>query len=403
MKMDAVGVVNSSSTSAAGDDVITTPFVVISQWTTQQSGNHSTSSELNDPADPEEASAHFEFALYHVTIPILFGLISCCGVTGNALVIYVIVSRRRMRTVINILLLNLALADLCFALVIPPSTAYVLATDQWLLGDVTCRMMHYLVNVTAYVTVYTLVLISINRYMTIVHSLSTVRFRTRPVTVGLIVGVWVLMGMLNVPVLTIYGSKRLDSGTYDCDLHDFESGRRLFSTFFVFAYLYPLLVIAVFSARILLSISSHPAAAPEMRRRCLRSHRRKRQISRMLIVVVVVFALLWLPVHVHLLVAFWGSLPTNELYQAVTILWYCLAYVNSCVNPLIYNRTSKDFRSAFRETLPRCLCSALPGNSDHRRPTATPQLTRTQLNVAATLPVYPRCNTLRKPVEKFHF
>lgn len=387
-----------NSSWAVDDDDGTTSTVA--QWT-QSSANLSTSSEVNDP-EPEEVSTYFSFVLYQVTIPILFGLISCCGVTGNALVIYVIVSRRRMRTVINILLLNLALADLCFALVIPPSTAYVLATDQWLLGDAICRLMHYLVNVTAYVTVYTLVLISINRYMTIVHSTSTARFRTRPVTVGLIVGVWAMMGLLNAPVLTIYGSKRLDNGAYDCDLHDLDSGRPLFSTFFVFAYLYPLIVIAVFSTRILLSISSHPVAAPEMRRRCLRSHRRKRQISRMLIVVVVVFALLWLPVHVHLLVAFWGSLPTNELYQAVTILWYCLAYGNSCVNPLIYNRTSKDFRLAFRETLPRCLCAL---TSDQRRPTDTPraQLTRTQLNVAATLPVYPRFNTLRKPVEKFHF
>lgn len=396
MELDLVGMVNSSW---AGDDDDGTTSTV-AQWT-QSSANLSTSSEVNDP-EPEEISTYFSFVLYHVTIPILFGLISCCGVTGNALVIYVIVSRRRMRTVINILLLNLALADLCFALVIPPSTAYVLATDQWLLGDAICRLMHYLVNVTAYVTVYTLVLISINRYMTIVHSTSTARFRTRPVTVGLIVGVWVMTGLLNVPVLTIYGSKRLDNGAYDCDLHDLDSGRPLFSTFFVFAYLYPLIVIAVFSTRILLSISSHPVAAPEMRRRCLRSHRRKRQISRMLIVVVVVFALLWLPVHVHLLVAFWGSLPTNELYQAVTILWYCLAYGNSCVNPLIYNRTSKDFRLAFRETLPRCLCAL---SSNQRQPTDTPraQLTRTQLNVAATLPVYPRFNTLRKPVEKFHF
>lgn len=388
-----------ANSSSIGNDRIA---CTVAQWT-QLSANFSTSSEVIKDPDPEEVTTYFSYALYHVTIPILFGLVSCCGVTGNMLVIYVIVSRRRMRTVINILLLNLALADLCFALVIPPSTAYVLATDQWLLGDAACRLMHYLVNVTAYVTVYTLVLISVNRYMTIVHSTSTVRFRTRPVTVGLIVGVWVMMGLLNAPVLTIYGSKRLDSGAYDCDLHDFDSGRLLFSTFFVFAYLYPLVVIAIFSTRILVSISSHPLAAPEMRHRCLRSHRRKRQISRMLIVVVVVFALLWLPVHVHLLVAFWGSLPTNELYQAVTILWYCLAYVNSCVNPLIYNRTSKDFRLAFRETLPRCLCAFM---SSQRRPTdvTRAQLTRAQRNAAAaTLPVYPRFNTLRKPVEKFHF
>jgi len=108
-------------------------------------------------------------------VPTLFGLISLVGIIGNALVIYVIVTRARMRTNTNLLLLNVAVGDLVFVVVVPPLTAYQFATSNWPFGDVACRLNHYVVNVIAYVTVYTLVLVAVLRYMTIVRDAETVR------------------------------------------------------------------------------------------------------------------------------------------------------------------------------------------------------------------------------------
>ena len=73
---------------------------------------------------------YFTYLLYEVTVPILYGIVTVLGVTGNGLVIYVIVSKERMRTVTNFLLLNLAVADLSFVVVIPPCTAYVFAANR---------------------------------------------------------------------------------------------------------------------------------------------------------------------------------------------------------------------------------------------------------------------------------
>jgi len=66
--------------------------------------------------------------------------------------------------------------------------------------------------------------------------------------------------------------------------------------------------------------------------------------------VVVVFALLWLPIHLFLLlVSIYGPpAQATNLFDAVYVFCTGLAYFNSCVNPIIYNRTSKDFRDAFR-------------------------------------------------------
>lgn len=74
----------------------------------------------------------------------------------------------------------------------------------------------------------------------------------------------------------------------------------------------------------------------------------------MLVLVVVVFALLWLPIHIHLLhLYFGGDMPEDEIYSRISWLWNGLAYFNSCVNPIIYNYTSKEFRDAFRDVA-RC-------------------------------------------------
>jgi len=119
---------------------------------------------------------YFEYLLNGIIVPTLFGLISFIGVLGNVLVIYVIANQARMRTITNLLLLNVAVGDLVFVIIVPPLTAYQFATASWPFGDFACRSMHYVVNIIAYVTVYTLVLVAILRYMTIVRDNETTRF-----------------------------------------------------------------------------------------------------------------------------------------------------------------------------------------------------------------------------------
>ena len=122
---------------------------------------------------------YLEYILHGIIVPTLFNLISFIGILGNSLVIYVIVTRASLRTNTNILLLNVAIGDLVFVVFVPPVTSYVFATARWPFGDFACRMMHYVCNVISYVTVYTLVLVAVLRYMTIVRDNETIRFVTQ--------------------------------------------------------------------------------------------------------------------------------------------------------------------------------------------------------------------------------
>jgi len=115
-------------------------------------------------------------------------------------------------------------------------------------------------------------------------------------------------------------------------------------------------VIAIFSLFILLHLArveksaSRTLGAGKQKRH---GKDKKRHAGRMLVLVVVLFALLWLPVHIHLLDYYFDELPSGRAYMAATVLFSCLAYFNSCVNPIIYNHASKEFRDAFLEVA-RC-------------------------------------------------
>jgi allatostatin receptor len=269
----------------------------------------------------------------------------------------------KMQTLTNLLLLNLAVADLLFVLICPPFTAYEFAMLSWpfagLLGKVLCKMMHYLLNVTAYVTIYTLVLIAALRYMTIVHSVATVRYRTKCVLGSLIIALWVVMMAANSPILWSYEVHINTYGWPDCENYRVDSGQRLYATFFVFAYLLPLTIIALLSIRIYVHINqlssievpSHPG--------------HKQHANKLLITVVVTFAILWFPIHIHLLMAYFGEVPTTDFYLVLGVIFYFLAYSNSWVNPIIYNFTCKDFRKSFKDAL-SCICRRETGCILHK-------------------------------------
>ena len=81
-----------------------------------------------------------------------FGVIVVVGLLGNVLVVGVTLSRHKMWTTVNLLLLNLAVTDVIFVLVCVPFMAYHYAADNWLIGDAVCKLSQFFLYVTVHVT-----------------------------------------------------------------------------------------------------------------------------------------------------------------------------------------------------------------------------------------------------------
>lgn len=86
------------------------------------------------------------------------------------------------------------------------------------------------------------------------------------------------------------------------------------------------------------------------------SLKRFRRVIKMLIVIVLVFAICWTPHLTFLLLQGFGVIPVQldgPLKFAKTA-FILMAYMNSALNPVIYGFMSKSFRTSFRKTVCNC-------------------------------------------------
>lgn len=138
-------------------------------------------------------------------VPVFFGLIGITGLLGNGLVVLVVLSNPQMRSTTNVLIINLAIADLLFVIFCVPFTAtdYVLAT--WPFGDVWCKLVQYFIVVTAHASIYTLVLMSLDRFLAVVYPIASRSLRTERNTIWAISVLWMLILTTAIPVIFTHG------------------------------------------------------------------------------------------------------------------------------------------------------------------------------------------------------
>uniref|UniRef100_A0A2H1WWF1 SFRICE_037505 n=1 Tax=Spodoptera frugiperda TaxID=7108 RepID=A0A2H1WWF1_SPOFR len=100
------------------------------------------------------------------------------------------------------------------------------------------------------------------------------------------------------------------------------------------------------------------------------------QVVKMMIVVVVIFAVCWLPFHVYFLVtSYYPDVVNYPHIQEIYLGIYWLAMSNSMYNPIIYCWMNSKFRRGFKQFF--WCCGAFGGvGLDRRRGFGTERLDR---------------------------
>ena len=95
---------------------------------------------LNRSFLPEGDHPYIPVYIY-VFVSVINGFIFLFGLSGNCLVVVVIMKSRSMRTPINFFLLSLSIADILVLLFCQPAALMEFyAKDRWLIGEVMCKL-----------------------------------------------------------------------------------------------------------------------------------------------------------------------------------------------------------------------------------------------------------------------
>merc|ERR1712223_54083 len=124
-----------------------------------------TATMTSNPNDTLQQDMEMIQNVVSIVVPVFFSIVCLIGFFGNNLVILVVTFNKQMRNTTNLLILNLAVADVLFIVCCVPFTATSYALPHnWPFGDVWCRVVQYLTYFTALVSIYTLVLMSLDRF-----------------------------------------------------------------------------------------------------------------------------------------------------------------------------------------------------------------------------------------------
>ncbi|KAL7727387.1 hypothetical protein ACLKA6_003045 [Drosophila palustris] len=315
----------------------------------------------NVPAEEDAEQMLPQIPSYIRTTAMFFCIIiMLLGVVGNVMVPIVIVKTKDMRNSTNIFLTNLSIADLLVLLVCTPTVLVEVNTrpETWVLGHEMCKAVPFVELTVAHASVLTILAISFERYYAICEPLKAGYVCTKARAILICVLAWGIAALFTSPILWVAEYKLVEyidgSSVPVCLTQAIGVSTVGFflmtiSVFFVLPFLMLVVLYGIIARNLISNQGPMLRARPTKPELSLKA---RKQVVLMLGAVVLSFFVCLLPFRVLTL---WIILSTEQtlhdigLARYYSLLYFCriMLYLNSAMNPILYNLMSTKFRKGF--------------------------------------------------------
>lgn len=276
-------------------------------------------------------------------------------------------------TVTNFYLLNLAISDF-FYLLFMPVLLLTLCFQKWLFGSYMCKVYFSMVYLCQCSSVFILVVLSVDRYLSVKFPLKTSTFRSDELARLIIFFSWLLSFLFTSPI-TLYTELKDQS----CQIHwpekwNFTNQTSLtdminsylapLHLFYIYTfslnYLIPVSIIVILYTQILKNLhqNSQKNTATKQSKAKRKSHR---HITKMVLTIIICYIVCWTPywcyqvfIYVYLYILKRTYLPV--IFIIISHYVQVVAYMSSALNPFIYSYMSEAFRTNLNGVLESCNC-----------------------------------------------
>ena len=337
---------------------------------------------MNHSTDTSEPSCRYAVSIFFTSTMAIIGM---AALIGNTLVIIIVYKTPTLRTSTNYYYVNMAVSDFLASL----ATFPLYLTDEIItrngsllhgsLAIVGCKVGVYLRMVSSIVSILSLILIAVDRFIATIFPLRATLV-TRKVRIALLISTWLISMTYCMPMFLYFKVEEVDQETSCVFAWNGFALMIYYITGLIFFEVFPLIAIIVLYSRIMGALKKRLQVNPECNVRCTNTQQSRNKQTQNIMKIfksIVVMLFTWFSlfcIYLVLKITYPGLFVKDRCKWTLGFAYFVAPLLSTATNPVILFSFSSNFRQALTNN-----CSFLLGK---------------------VAPCYKTGDTLRRPKEE---